>query len=86
LLAVCLCLFMPVATAATDPLPSWTEGVRFGLIVHHTDAGREWAYDRDTYVGKLDKALDEAAARGWTVVYMNNDWRVIYPFQLKKQE
>jgi hypothetical protein len=67
----------------------WTtagEGVRFGLIVHHTDARREWNYDRDTHVGKLDKALGEADARGWTVVDMKNDWRVIYPFQLKKQE
>jgi len=67
----------------------WTtagEGARFGLIVHHTDAQREWAYDRDTHVGKLDKALGEAAAQGWTVVDMKNDWRVIYPFQLKQQQ
>jgi phosphoglycolate phosphatase-like HAD superfamily hydrolase len=67
----------------------WTtagEGARFGLIVHHTDAQREWAYDRDTHVGKLDKALGEAAAQGWTVVDMKNDWRVIYPFQLKQQK
>jgi hypothetical protein len=67
----------------------WTtagEGARFGLIVHHTDAQREWAYDRDTHVGKLDKALGEAAAQGWTVVNMKNDWRVIYPFQLNQQQ
>jgi len=67
----------------------WTtagEGARFGLIVHHTDAQREWAYDRDTHVGKLDKALGEAAAQGWTVVDMKNDWRVIYPFQLNQQQ
>jgi len=67
----------------------WTtagEGARFGLIVHHTDAGREWAYDRDSHVGKLDKALGEAAARGWTVVDMRKDWRVIYPFQSKQHE
>jgi len=67
----------------------WTtagEGARFGLIVHHTDAQREWAYDRDTHVGKLDKALGEAAAQGWTVVNMKNDWRVIYPFQLKQKQ
>ena len=67
----------------------WTtagEGARFGLIVHHTDAQREWAYDRDTHVGKLDKALGEAAAQGWTVVDMKNDWRVIYPFQLKQKQ
>ena len=67
----------------------WTtagEGARFGLIVHHTDAQRELAYDRDTHVGKLDKALGEAAAQGWTVVDMKNDWRVIYPFQLNQQQ
>ncbi len=62
----------------------WTSagtGVRFGLIVHHTDAVREWAYDRKSPVGKLDKALDAATAKGWTVVDMKNDWKVIYPFE-----
>jgi hypothetical protein len=60
----------------------WTtagEGARFGLIVHHTDADREWAYDRESSIGRLDKALDEAQARGWTVVDMARDWRAIYP-------
>jgi phosphoglycolate phosphatase-like HAD superfamily hydrolase len=60
----------------------WTtagDGPRFGLIVHHTDAAREWAYDRDSHIGKLDKALDEANANGWTVVDMKNDWKVIFP-------
>ena len=60
----------------------WTtsgEGPRFGLIIHHTDAEREWAYDRDSHIGQLDKALDEAAQRGWTVVDMEQDWSVIYP-------
>ncbi len=59
----------------------WTaagRGARFCLIVHHTDARREWAYDRDSHIGKLDAALDEAAAKGWTVVDMKNDWRTIY--------
>ena len=51
---------------------------RFGLIVHHTDAQREWAYDRDSHIGKLDKALDEAPQRGWTVVDMKNDWKAIF--------
>ena len=51
----------------------------FGLIVHHTDAGREWAYDRDSHIGQLDKALDQAAAQGWVVVDMKSDWNVIYP-------
>jgi hypothetical protein len=50
-------------------------------IVHHTDAEREWAYDRDSHIGKLDKAWDEALARGWTVVDMKKDWRRIYPFE-----
>ena len=62
----------------------WTaagEGARFCLLVHHTDAKREWAYDRDSHVGRLDEALDEAKARAWTVVDMKRDWKVIYPFQ-----
>jgi len=60
----------------------WTtagEGARFALYVHHTDAGREWAYDRESSIGGLDKGLDEARAKGWTVVDMKNDWNVIYP-------
>ncbi len=62
----------------------WTKagrGTRFALIVHHTDAGREWAYDRTSPVGRLDKALDKARAKGWTVVDMKNDWKVIFPFE-----
>jgi 2C-methyl-D-erythritol 2,4-cyclodiphosphate synthase len=60
----------------------WTaaaEGARLMLIVHHTDADREWAYDRDAHIGRLDKALDEAARRGWTVVDMKKDWNTIHP-------
>lgn len=60
----------------------WTtlnEGPRFGMIVHHTDAEREFAYDRQSHMGKLDKALDEASARGWTVVDMKSDWKTVYP-------
>jgi hypothetical protein len=48
-------------------------------LVHHTDAAREYAYDRNSDVGKLDKALDEAIAKGWTVVDMKNDWKTIFP-------
>lgn len=62
----------------------WTTagaGPHFGLIVHHTDAEREYAYDRQSHFGKLDKALDEAAANKWTVVNMKNDWKQIFPFQ-----
>jgi phosphoglycolate phosphatase-like HAD superfamily hydrolase len=62
----------------------WTTagtGVRFALIVHHTDAEREWAYDRKSSVGRLDKALDEAKAKGWTIVDMKNDWKTVFPFE-----
>lgn len=60
----------------------WTtagDGPRFAMLVHHTDAEREYAYDRDSHVGRLDKALDEARARRWTVVDMKDDWRVVFP-------
>ncbi len=60
----------------------WTtsgSGARFGLIVHHTDGEREWAYDKDSHVGKLEEALSEAANKGWTVVDMKKDWDVIFP-------
>ena len=62
----------------------WTDagkGPRFCLYVHHTDAVREWAYDRESYIGKLDNGLDEAQKHGWTVVDMKKDWKVIYPFE-----
>jgi haloacid dehalogenase-like hydrolase len=58
-------------------------GARFGLIVHHTDAVREWAYDRDSPVGRLNKALDAAPAAGWTVMSMKDDWNKIFPFGSK---
>ncbi len=54
------------------------DGPRFGLIVHHTDAEREWAYDRDSHVGRLDRGLDEAADRGWLLVDMAKDWNRIW--------
>jgi phosphoserine phosphatase len=53
-------------------------GPRFCLFIHHTDAEREYAYDRESHVGKLDKGLDEAAAKGWTVVSMKDDWKTIF--------
>ena len=62
----------------------WTTsgaGARLGLIVHHTDAGREWAYDRSSHIGRLARGLDEAPKRGWIVVDMKRDWKVIYPYQ-----
>lgn len=64
----------------------WTtmaEGPRFGMIVHHTDAEREWAYDRESPIGRLDKALDQAPQRGWVVVDMKRDWKVIFPFETR---
>ena len=66
----------------------WTAagpGPRLCLIVHHTDAEREWAYDRVSPMGKLDKALDEAKERGWTVVSMKNDWKTIFPQEPKEK-
>jgi phosphoserine phosphatase len=62
----------------------WTAagaGSRFMGVVHHTDAAREWAYDRDSHVGRLDAALDEARAKGWTVVDMKRDWKRVFPFE-----
>jgi len=62
----------------------WTaagKDARFMLIVHHTDEEREWAYDRESHVGRLDKALDEAKKHGWTVVDMKRDWRRVFAFE-----
>jgi hypothetical protein len=62
----------------------WTAaraGARFVGIVHHADAERESAYDRKSHVGKLDKALDEGTARGWTIVDMKRDWRKVFAFR-----
>jgi hypothetical protein len=55
------------------------ERAGFCLYVHHTDADREWAYDRISSVGRLDKGLVEAQAKGWTVADMKQEWKVIYP-------
>jgi len=66
----------------------WTAagaGARFMGIVHHTDAEREWAYDRTSHIGKLDKALDEGLAKGWTIVDMKRDWRRVFGFQNPNQ-
>jgi len=54
----------------------------FMLYVHHTDSIREWAYDRDSHIGRFDKGLDQAIKDGWTVIDMEKDWNVIYPFEL----
>ena len=55
------------------------DGARLMLLVHHDDADREYAYDRDSHVGRLDAALDEARARDWAVVSMRDDWTTIFP-------
>lgn len=60
----------------------WTTtgpGARLGLIVHHTDAEREYAYDRESRVGKLKRGLDEAAERGWVLIDMKTDWKSVFP-------
>lgn len=55
----------------------------FMLYLHHTDSIREWAYDRDSHIGRLDKGLDQANKDGWTVIDMAKDWKLINPFELK---
>lgn len=60
----------------------WTTvggGPRLGVLVHHTDSDREWAYDRDSHIGRLDRGLNEAELRGWLVVDMADAWRTIFP-------
>jgi phosphoglycolate phosphatase-like HAD superfamily hydrolase len=60
----------------------WTkggDGPRFAALIHHTDDAREWAYDRESAIGKLDKALDLAQKDGWTVVDMKSDWKTVFP-------
>jgi phosphoglycolate phosphatase-like HAD superfamily hydrolase len=67
----------------------WTaagEGARFAGLVHHTDAAREYAYDRNSKIGKLDKALDEASAKGWTVVDMKRDWKTVFPEAMTREQ
>ena len=60
----------------------WTttgSGARFGLLVHHNDAKREWDYDRKSNIGQLDKAWDEAVLKGWTVLNIKDDWKTVFP-------
>jgi phosphoglycolate phosphatase-like HAD superfamily hydrolase len=62
----------------------WTtsgEGPRFGLLIHHTDDKREWAYDRDSHIGRLARGLDEGPKRGWTIVSMKDDWKRVFTFE-----
>lgn len=89
---VCINQFIgrrPVFTAGNSDgdyeMLQWTSTAtgypRFGMIVHHTDAEREWAYDRESHVGQLGKGLDDAAKYGWYIVDMKNDWKRVYSFQ-----
>jgi len=60
----------------------WTtagKGARLGILIHHDDGEREYAYDRDSRIGKLARGLDEAEARGWLLVSMREDWKTIFP-------
>jgi hypothetical protein len=62
----------------------WTAGgseARFMGLIHHTDGDREWVYDRESSIGRLDQALAEAKAKGWTIVDMKRDWKSIFPFK-----
>lgn len=54
---------------------------RFGMIIHHTDSDREWSYDRNSHIGKLEKGLDDAAEYGWVIIDMKKDWKKIFPFE-----
>jgi len=68
-------------TTRTRNLMAAGLGTRLMVLIHHTDAEREWAYDRKSSIGPLDKALDEANQRGWTLVDMKKDWKVVFPFE-----
>ena len=66
----------------------WTdagEGENLMVIIHHTDEEREWAYDKDSHIGRLDKALTQANNNDWTVVDMKQDWKVVFPFDAKSE-
>ena len=74
----------PTATCRCCSGPRPAKGARLALLVHHTDAAREYAYDRKSRIGKLDKALDEAKAKGWTVVSMKTDWKRIFRLVIER--
>ena len=60
------------------------DGNRRMVYIHHTDSLREWAYDRESHIWRLDKGLDEANEKSWIIADMKNDWQVIYPSELNK--
>ncbi|MGQ7273112.1 HAD family hydrolase [Marinobacter sp. V034] len=63
----------------TIPRETGDKTARLGVLLHHTDAEREWAYDRDSAIGKFDKGLEEAPGRGWVVIDMKKDWKQVFP-------
>jgi hypothetical protein len=63
--------------------PAAGPGKRMMLFLHHNDSVREWAYDRESHVGRLDKGLDIAMEKEWTIINMKKDWNVVYPFEKK---
>jgi len=66
----------------------WTtagDGARLGVFVHHDDAAREYAYDRKSHFGKLDKGLDDAPQHGWTIISMKDDWKCVMVFECAEQ-
>ncbi|MDW5290907.1 HAD family hydrolase [Formosa sp. PL04] len=68
------------------PMLQYTDSnkyLSFQLYLHHTDNEREWSYDRESHIGRLDKGLDEANEKGWTIIDMKKDWRIVYPFELE---
>jgi hypothetical protein len=71
----------PAGAPSSDEERPWRDQARFAGIVHHTDAAREYAYDRPSKIGQLDKAWDEAKAKGWTVVDMKQDWKKVFAFE-----
>jgi hypothetical protein len=73
------CIFRRIVPALFLAVGVAGQGPRFAGIVHHTAAERDYAYDRESKVGKLDKVLDEASAKGWTVVDMMQDWKAVFP-------
>lgn len=70
---------MQMLEYTTIPRDNDDKSARLGVLLHHTDAEREWAYDRQSSMGKLDKALDQAPDRGWVVIDMKKDWTQVYP-------
>ena len=72
---------IPTATCRCSSDTTVGSAPSFGLIVHHTDGVREFAYDRQSSFGRLDKALDEAPKAGWVVVDMKKDWKKVFAFE-----